>query len=676
MRLPRILRPAKSQAALSGSPEFIDALRAGHSMFPMIATPPTNPAVARAFQRMQSATLGHIWKTQPAVRAVVHYIAANLAQLTLQLFEEDGKGDREENRTHSAIASVRNPLSRTPGRRWVYDLATDFLIYDNAYALKARARGQSADSPVRLPRLPVAAVEVDGGFYNPDKYVLRIESGEKPLDPDDVMHFQGYSPDDPLSGVSPLETLRNILTEEAVNSAAAIERLKSGGLRDGYITRPLEADEWEDEDAERFVEFWAQQTAVNSSGVRDGVPVLEEGMEFVESKISPKDAQLLESRKFTRQEVAHTYGMANCPPKDTEEREQFYADVLPPYAQSFADTLTVHLCQIEFDRDDLTFAFNFQDKLRGSSAERFKTWTNAAGGPIMTRDEARGEEGLTKKGGDADELITPMNVTVGGKPSVGTMPVQDPNKPPQDGSHREDAAARNGRPSALEAEMRLRAEALDVSRREGQKRRRSSYAKAHEDLLAKHFKRQRQIYRSKGTFDRKRFDAELADDLETEARRAVEREGDAAAARLMGGFDLERCAAYLRRGAEERAKGINSTTENRIEEAKQSEGAQAADDDDEKRDPFSDAEKRAEQGGLAIGTSLAAFGQHEAAKQAPDAALRVKQWIVTSGNSRHPQMHGETVPVFSAFSNGGQFPGDPHLGVDEDAGCQCLLEVF
>jgi HK97 family phage portal protein len=646
-------------------------------MFPMIATPPSNPAVARAFQRMQSATLGHIWKTQPAVRAVVHYIAANLAQLTLQLFEEDGNGDRQENRTHAALMSVRNPMMRTPGRRWIYDLATDFLIYDNAYALKARAQGQSADSPVRLPRLPVAAVEVDGGFYTPDKYVLRVESGERELEPDAVMHFQGYSPDDPLTGVSPLETLRNILTEEAVTSAASIERLKSGGLRDGYIERPLEADEWDDDDAERFVEFWAQQTAVNSSGVRDGVPVLEEGMKFVESKISPKDAQLLESRKFTRKEVAHLFGMTNCPPADTEEREQFYADVLPPYAQSFADTLDVHLCQIEFDRDDLHFAFNFQDKLRGSIAERFKTWTNAAGGPIMTRDEARREEGLAPKGDGADDLITPLNVTVGGKPSVGTMGPQDPNGPPQDGSHREDAAAQHGRPTALEHEMRLRAEALDVARREGQKRRRSSYAQRHEDLLARHFKRQRQIYRSKGTFDRERFDAELADDLDEEARRTVEREGDAAAARLMADFDLERCAAYLRKGAEERAKAINSTTANRIDEAKRAEGAQAAEGDaDEKRDPFSDADKRAEEGGLAIATSLAAFGQHEAAKQTPDAALRVKQWVVTSGNSRHPELHGETVPVFSAFSNGGQFPGDPHLGPDETARCQCLLEVF
>jgi hypothetical protein len=38
-------------------------------------------------------------------------------------------------------------------------------------------------------------------------------------------------------------------------------------------------------------------------------------------------------------------------------------------------------------------------------------------------------------------------------------------------------------------------------------------------------------------------------------------------------------------------------------------------------------------------------------------------------------MNGETVPVFTPFSNAGQHPGDPKLGVDEIARCKCLLEV-
>lgn len=296
----------------------------------------------------------------------------------------------------------------------------------------------------------------------------------------------------------------------------------------------------------------------------------------------------------------------------------------------------------------------------------------------MTRNEARKRENMKSIDG-GDDLITPMNVTVGGKPSPGVMPPQDPNGPSQDGDER-DAELDQARTFAL-----ARAQAELLARRDAQAKRRDRYAGEHRDLLAKTFERQEKAYKSGGAFDLERWNAELADDLEEQALSTVEREGSIASERLAQpqGFDLEACRSYLRRGAEEKAKAINQTTANRIEAIASGENAKAWDawvadpdaEDPPDRDPFGDKEKRAEEGGLAIATSLAAFSHTEAARQTPDASSRVKTWIVTSGNSRHPTLNGETVPVFTAFSNGGQYPGDPHLGVDEVARCQCLIEV-
>jgi hypothetical protein len=295
----------------------------------------------------------------------------------------------------------------------------------------------------------------------------------------------------------------------------------------------------------------------------------------------------------------------------------------------------------------------------------------------MTRNEVRKRENLPEMA-DADELITPMNVTVGGKPSPGVMPPQDPIGPSQDGDERSDAEAPD---RALDVAALAQAELL--ARRDAQGRRRDRYAVEHRDLLADTFARQERSYKSTKTFDVERWNAELADDLEAKALSTVEREGGIAAERLAqpGGFDLEPCRAYLRRGAEEKAQAINATTANRIDEG----GGQvqyngkirklAEGEDDDAPDPFSDKDNRAEEGGLAIATSLAAFSHLEAAKQTPDATQRVKTWIVMSGNSRHPTLNGETVPVFTPFSNSGEYPGDPKLGVDEVARCQCLLEV-
>lgn len=52
-----------------------------------------------------------------------------------------------------------------------------------------------------------------------------------------------------------------------------------------------------------------------------------------------------------------------------------------------------------------------------------------------------------------------------------------------------------------------------------------------------------------------------------------------------------------------------------------------------------------------------------------------KTWHVNSGNSRHPQLDGESVGAYEPFSNGLQFPGDPSGGVEEVAGCLCTVSI-
>jgi hypothetical protein len=415
-------------------------------------------------------------------------------------------------------------------------------------------------------------------------------------------------------------------------------------------------------------------------------------MEFHESSVTPKDAEMLSSRLFTRAEVASVFGVpaelldaADDARGDRKEaRTQFYADCLPPILGPVADDLDLQVLETEYGADDHYFEFNLNEKLRGTPEERYKVLVSAGGGPFMTRNEVRKRENLPELP-EAEELITPLNVTQGGKPSPVDMPVQDANEPSQDGDERTDA-----RMIQKEWQLREAAQAELLARRDAQARRRDRYAEEHRELLGKHFTTQEKSYKATKKFDLERWNAELADDLEEKALATVEREGGIAAERLgqAGGFDLEACRNYLRRGAEEKAQAINQTTANRIEEAggeikgaTESDidvlglGGLVADDDDDEPNPFGDKDKRAEEGGLAIATSLASFSHLEAAKQTPDAPQRVKTWIVTSGNSRHPQMSGETVPVFTPFSNGGEYPGDPKLGIDEVARCQCLIEV-
>ena len=79
--------------------------------------------------------------------------------------------------------------------------------------------------------------------------------------------------------------------------------------------------------------------------------------------------------------------------------------------------------------------------MQGSISERFTQYTAASGGPWITRNEVRSKENLPPIEG-GDDLIVPLNVAKEGEdspalPAPNVMPIQDPNKPPQDGSYRE-----------------------------------------------------------------------------------------------------------------------------------------------------------------------------------------------------------------------------------------------
>src|SRR5690606_16423800 len=142
--------------------------------------------------------------------------------------------------------------------------------------------------------------------------------------------------------------------------------------------------------------------------------------------------------RFTNAEVASLYGLRNVPPDGDEERNAFYADVLPPITQSLASQLDFSLLDREYAEPDHYFEFDLNEKLRGEPEQRFAASTSAVGRPWLTANEARSMENRPPLDG-GDDLVTPLNVLVGGVPAPNVMPPQNPNGPPQDGSHREKA---------------------------------------------------------------------------------------------------------------------------------------------------------------------------------------------------------------------------------------------
>jgi len=642
------LRDFFRRKALSASPAVVEALQDRRiNVFPALGG--TNQRVTAAYQRGIDGSYGWIYATQPAVRSVIDFIARNTAQLGLKLYERVGDTERRRKEDHPAAETMRNPDGRTPPDAFIYRVVTDYLIWDNAYVLKF----PGPSGRLHLIRLPPNMVQVAGGRFTPDVYnVWRYDGTVLPVPPEAMMHWFGFNPDDPLLGLSKLETLRQELATDRATQAALVELAKSG-LKGGYIARPLEAPEWSQEDAERFAEQWRQ--AKKRGDGRD--PVLEEGMTFEQTGVTPKDAQIIASREFTKAEVASVYGVplaAMGGDGDTaEQRKLVYADVLPPITERLASQLDVDILRAEYDAEDFYFEFDLNEKLRGDLENRFPALTASAGRPWMTVNEIRSKENLPPID-DGDALTIPLNVMLAGEgspalPAPNVMPPQDPNKPPQDGSHREQAL--KAVPGAVLADHRL--PHFSERHKADMARQRRNVSEI-QGLLLRFYQRQaRHIGAHKGTFDADRWNDELSKDLQEIIERIIEREGATYVGRLGGDdFDTRQVAHYVEAMAKGTAEGLNRVTQQDLETGTGREAIERAMD------------QRAAIAGANIGARATVFARKEAAKQSPTPQFRMKTWIADT--QRHAALDGVSVPLDSDW--GGIEPGS-------EPNCACSVSI-
>lgn len=390
-----------------------------------------------------------------------------------------------------------------------------------------------------------------------------------------------------------------------------------------------------------------------------------------------------------------------------EQHKQLYQDCLGPWLAMLEQEFELQLLPDFGERDGLYLEFNIAEKLQGSFDEQTQSLQSAVGRPWMTANEARARMNLPSMGGDADALVTPLNVLVGGQASprdaappktVAGAPKAVAGAPKtvaaKAQAEEDDGAAvlpggreaavlaapgaeaagpgPTGEPSAKAAA----AGAIDPTAIE-ERRRHAAQWKAQ---LAKYFRRQGQVMASRvpasgeipdveGIWrDSERWDKELARDIYPlnvmTARTWAERVGMALGAEIVA----ELLYDYLSAVSRTMAAGINMATRTRL--------AAALTEDDPRaglKHVFEiAATTRAEEIAITGVTRAANFGSREGAKQG---GLRSKTWVVNSGNPRdsHAALDGETVGIDDLFSNGLRYPGDPEGGADDNAGCQCSL---
>lgn len=358
-----------------------------------------------------------MWRTQPHLRTVVDFLARNVAHLGLHVFDTRG-GDRVRDRDSVVSLLMRKPNPHMTTFELIYDLVGNLALHNRAYWFVY----ESAESPSgwAIQPFPASWVKTSyGTYWEPKEYVVSPpDSPDKAVKfrPENVLAFEGWSPL-PSKSSSPVETLRLTLEEQyhARNHRTLVWR--RAGRVGGYITRPVDAPRWDNQDRRRFLKMFEEFT--RSGSKTGGTPIFEEGMRLETAEFNSANAEWAESVKLSLVTVAQVYQvnpvmvgvLDNANYSNAKEfSKSLYTNTLGPQIRMIEQRLNTFLLpMLGEDPGAKLIEFNIEEKLRGSFEEQAAVASSAVGAPYMTRNEIRRMNNLPAiEGGDA--LVTPLNL--------------------------------------------------------------------------------------------------------------------------------------------------------------------------------------------------------------------------------------------------------------------------
>ena len=276
------------------------------------------------------ATYAAIYRTQPAVRTVVDFLARNIAQLGYHVFRRVSDTDRVRLPTHELADWLEHPNPQMTRYRLFESLIQDLGIYFTAYWLKVRLPDR-----IGLVRLPPERVEVYG-ILMPEMFAwTQIDGTRVPLMPSEIVYFSGYNPINPIGGLSPLETLRQVLVEAIAASEYRAAYWANSAHVEGVIERPKDAPRWTQEQKQTWREQW--QARFSGPARAGQTAVLDDGMSFKPISTTFKDAEFVASRKLGIEEVIRAYHIP--PPMVGVLDHATFSNVEQQHRMLYQDTL-------------------------------------------------------------------------------------------------------------------------------------------------------------------------------------------------------------------------------------------------------------------------------------------------------------------------------------------------
>jgi len=381
--------------------------------------------------------------TYSAVWACVRIISNALSMIGWHVFETEGKGkrkiDQSERTAAGDVAWMLNTQPKVSGRAEQTSvdlrqaLAADALQHGNGYAfidkdpmgriLQLWRLDQSRVTPKRL-----------GGQY---VYVVKNGDGIEPdiLTPGQLLHFKGIG--DGLVGFSVIEMARRTIQLGLSQEQYGATYFERGPMPGGLLELPGNIKE---QDKEQMREgFQRLYGGAHNAG---RVVVTTGTSKFTPLTLNNSDAQFLESRRFSVEEISRWFGV---PPhmlasldratfsNIEHQRIEFVQDCLLPWARRMEAEVDMKLFG-DVNRGKFWTKLNLAALLRGDTATQTASLQQKVTSGMMMLNEAREELDLNPiPDGDTTLIqgaMVPLERALNPpEPKPAPVPQQAPNPP-------------------------------------------------------------------------------------------------------------------------------------------------------------------------------------------------------------------------------------------------------
>jgi HK97 family phage portal protein len=348
------------------------------------------------------------------VTACVQAICDAIAMLPLHVYRKLDNGGRIEDPAHPVARIFRGDANgRQTAAEWLETTVAHTLLRGNSYSeIKRDGRGAPVAleplhpdmvSVVRVPRSNAIAFDVSD-----------INGGSTRRLLFDEMFWLKDLSQDGVVGVSRLQRAR-----EAFGNALAVERFSSSVYRNGAaLSGVLMHPESLDVPAQDRLRESFKQAYAGSDKAGETL-VLEEGMKWQAVSVSPADAEMLASRKFSVESIARVYRVplpviGNLEGGNysslSEIGRWFHAQTIQPWLNKIERAIERALLsedgrrthEVEFDADLL---------MRTDMLSRYQSYRIAREIGLANAQELRRWERLNPRtDAEADAFLSPMNM--------------------------------------------------------------------------------------------------------------------------------------------------------------------------------------------------------------------------------------------------------------------------